>query len=69
MAGSARERRQYRKRFLKGRKRSVRPVSLVGCGRTDAGVHAEVYAANFRGSCSIPLIVCCLPLTLGFPTI
>ena len=40
-----------------------RPVSLVGCGRTDAGVHAEVYAANFRGSCSIPLDR--LPLALN----
>ncbi len=32
-----------------------RPVNLIGCGRTDAGVHAEVYAANFLGECSIPL--------------
>ncbi|MDR0325050.1 MAG: tRNA pseudouridine(38-40) synthase TruA [Oscillospiraceae bacterium] len=31
-----------------------RTVTLHGCGRTDAGVHAEVYAANFRGECSIP---------------
>ncbi len=29
-------------------------VSVTGCGRTDAGVHAEVYAANFRAACSIP---------------
>lgn len=27
---------------------------VVGCGRTDAGVHAEVYCANFRSSCGIP---------------
>jgi tRNA pseudouridine38-40 synthase len=31
-----------------------RAVTLHGCGRTDAGVHAEVYAANFRGECPIP---------------
>lgn len=27
---------------------------VVGCGRTDAGVHAEVYCANFRSSSGIP---------------
>jgi tRNA pseudouridine38-40 synthase len=32
-----------------------RTVTLHGCGRTDAGVHAETYAANFRGECRIPL--------------
>ena len=31
-----------------------RAVTLHGCGRTDAGVHAEVYAANFRGDCPVP---------------
>jgi tRNA pseudouridine38-40 synthase len=30
------------------------PVKLHGCGRTDAGVHAELYCANFRTSSSIP---------------
>ncbi len=30
------------------------PVKLVGCGRTDAGVHAEVYIANFKTSSTIP---------------
>lgn len=30
------------------------PVRCVGAGRTDAGVHAEVYVANFRTSCAIP---------------
>ena len=27
------------------------PVRCVGAGRTDAGVHAEVYIANFRTDC------------------
>ncbi|MBQ7714088.1 MAG: tRNA pseudouridine(38-40) synthase TruA [Oscillospiraceae bacterium] len=30
-------------------------VKLVGCGRTDAGVHAERYVANFRTDSRIPL--------------
>jgi len=30
------------------------PVRVNGCGRTDAGVHAELYCANFRTSSSIP---------------
>jgi tRNA pseudouridine38-40 synthase len=29
-------------------------VSLVGCSRTDAGVHAEDYVANFRTAATIP---------------
>ena len=29
-------------------------VRVIGCGRTDAGVHALNYCANFRSSCSIP---------------
>ena len=30
-------------------------VKLVGCGRTDAGVHALRYCANFKSDCRIPL--------------
>ncbi len=31
------------------------PVKTVGCGRTDAGVHALSYCANFRTDCRIPI--------------
>jgi len=31
------------------------PVKLTGCGRTDAGVHAMCYCANFRSDTRIPL--------------
>ena len=27
------------------------PIKVVGCGRTDAGVHAKRYCANFRTDC------------------
>lgn len=30
-------------------------VKVIGCGRTDAGVHAEKYCANFKTDCRIPL--------------
>ena len=30
------------------------PVKIHGCGRTDAGVHAERYCANFKTSANIP---------------
>ena len=30
------------------------PVKIHGCGRTDAGVHAESYCANFKTSSNIP---------------
>ena len=30
------------------------PVKVHGCGRTDAGVHAEKYCANFQTTSSIP---------------
>ena len=39
------------------------PIKVVGCGRTDAGVHALRYCANFRGDCRVPLDK--LPLALN----
>ena len=31
------------------------PLHITGCGRTDAGVHAMRYCANFRTDCTIPI--------------
>lgn len=31
------------------------PAHVTGCGRTDAGVHALAYCANFRTDCTIPV--------------
>ena len=30
-------------------------IKVVGCGRTDAGVHANRYCANFHTNCAIPI--------------
>ena len=30
------------------------PKGLAGCSRTDAGVHANAYVANFFSNCTIP---------------
>ncbi len=39
------------------------PVAISGVGRTDAGVHARRYVANFRADCTIPMPR--LPLALN----
>jgi tRNA pseudouridine38-40 synthase len=32
-----------------------RPVKLIGCSRTDAGVHALNHVSHFNGACPVPL--------------
>ena len=45
----------WRRRWNTPWPRSVgHPVKCTGAGRTDAGVHAETYIANFRTSSCIP---------------
>ena len=34
-------------------KMAEEPVEVIGCERTDVGVHAENYVANFKTSCSL----------------
>ena len=43
------------------------PVALVGCGRTDSGVHAKIYVANFRSETTIPLEKLPLAINSGLP--
>ena len=45
-----------------------RRVRLSGVGRTDAGVHARRYVANFLGPCAIPLARLPLALNSRLPT-
>ena len=40
-------------------------VKLTGCGRTDAGVHALRYCANFHSDCTVP--VDSMPLAVNSP--
>lgn len=37
------------------RKITKEEVSLIGCGRTDTGVHARYYIASFKTDCTIPI--------------
>ncbi len=43
------------------------PVHVTGCGRTDAGVHALRYCANFRTDCTIPIDRVALALNSRLP--
>ncbi len=42
-------------------------VHVTGCGRTDAGVHALRYCANFRSDCTIPIKKVPLALNARLP--
>lgn len=42
-------------------------VHVTGCGRTDAGVHALRYCANFRSDCTIPIEKVPLALNARLP--
>ena len=42
-------------------------VKATGCGRTDAGVHALRYCANFRTECTIPVDRVALALNTRLP--
>lgn len=42
-------------------------IDLIGCGRTDAGVHALNYACNFRTTSNIPPSSFCLALNANLP--
>ncbi len=44
------------------------PVKVVGCGRTDAGVHALRYCANFKTDCRIPIDRIPLAVNSQLPT-
>ena len=43
------------------------PLHVTGCGRTDAGVHALRYCANFRTDCTIPIDRVALALNSRLP--
>ena len=45
----------------------AQPVEVAGSGRTDAGVHALRYCANFRSDCTIPIEKVPLALNARLP--
>lgn len=42
-------------------------ISVNGCSRTDAGVHAKKYALSFRTECKIPSDKVCIALNTALP--
>ena len=46
---------------------SLKDLTVNGCGRTDAGVHALRYCANFRSDCTIPIEKVPLALNARLP--